>query len=290
MSGLRPIIRMACLIGVTLLLWQPSACSKRSAPSKVTKPPIQEVIEAAPTPKAQTKEASRPAIEASQRHPAADEKDYPLKTIDEITQDTEGRNALELLKVPTNGAKVLRMVKPMGKSGIALMTGAVRAAHREIRMQAALILANLKTTDHTAVEALSEAVLYDPDPDVRATAAKAFVNIKSTRAAGALIRSLTEDPFETARANAAWALGSIGGGEMAIAALRKGLKDSDTWVRLRCASSLKKLNAKSAIADLIDTLDDHNPMVRERALEALKALTKKAYGTKAEDWRAKYLK
>jgi len=225
---------------------------------------------------------------ATNLHPAATEWDYPLKNIVDITTDPLERQELNLLKEPKNGATVLARVQKTGPAGLTLMANALTANNREVRMQAALILANLKKSDKAIVRALCNTVLFDPDPDVRATAAKAFVNINAPLASLTLVRSLTEDPFETARANAAWALGNVGGGDVAINALRKGLKDPDTWVRLRSATALKKLRAKKAIPDLIEALGDQNPMVRERALESLKGLTGKNLGSSQSDWQKAY--
>lgn len=218
-----------------------------------------------------------PAVAAKPTyHPASGERPYPLKALAEIGRSAAELTVLETMTDPKRGSETLDAAKKAGKAGVDLMRRALGSSNRTVRMQAALVLGNLKDKSKETVTALTEALLLDPDPDCRATAAKTFVVIEVRDAVPALLRSLNEDPFEPARANAAWALGNIGS-TAALPALRKALKDEDTWVRLRSVSALKKMKARVALADLEDHYrNDPNPMVRERAGQAIQAITGKA--------------
>ncbi len=211
-------------------------------------------------------------------HPASRERAYPLEEADRLAQDDFERELLGLMKDPKQGPDVLERVARAGARGLRAMRKALRCQDRTVRVQACLVLGNLTgrsagsaRAGREEVAALSDAVLLDPDPDVRATAAKAFVALKSREAVPALIRSVSEDPYAPARANAAWALGQVGGRGV-VDALRRALKDEDTWVRLRAVTALGRLRAREAIPDLRAMREDPNSMVRERVREVLRAL------------------
>jgi hypothetical protein len=227
--------------------------------------------------------APPPAPEKPKTHPAAAERPYPLVPADELATGPD----LELLGILGDnhrGGEALARIRSEGRPGLELARKALRSSKREARIQAAMILANLKDKSKETVKALEDMVLLDPDPDARATAAKAFVALRAPDAVPFLIRSVKEDPFETARENSAWALGDIGTAA-AIPVLREALKDPATWVRLRAVSALKRLKARVAVPDLAARLRDDNPMVRERAREALKAITGHDAGDDPAAWK-----
>lgn len=205
-------------------------------------------------------------------HPAARERPYPLDDADRLASDDFEREVLGWMSDPRKGPAVLERVSRAGSRGRRVVGKALRCRDRNVRMQACLVFGNLKgRLAKEDVAALADAVVLDPDPDVRATAAKAFVAIREREAVPALVRSLEEDPFAPARANAAWALGQTGGTGVANV-LRKALRDEDTWVRLRAVTALGRLRAREAIADLQALSDDPNSMVRERVREVLRTL------------------
>jgi len=239
-------------------------------------------LERPPTDKKEEKEeASEPV---SRFHPASEEREYPMYSIEAIAECRAEKGVLELLSDPRQGVKALSRVRKLGPSGVSFLRRCLRHPVSVVRKQACLVIGNLKNRSSMTVDSLSDAVLLDPDPNVRAFAAKTFIAVRSVRATPALIRSLMEDPYAPARANAARALGSIGGNG-AVNALLSALDDDDTWVRLRSVSALKKRRAKSAIPRLIEMLEDSNRMVRTRALDVLKSLTGKDKGSSPSDWR-----
>ncbi len=228
--------------------------------------------------------AAAPEPAKARTHPAAAERPYPLLTADELAKDADEKEIFTFLADPKQGGKALERMKKDKKKGAELGRRALLCSQRETRLQAALILGNLEDSSKETIKALSDAVLLDPDGDARALAAKAFIKIRKPEVIPVLIRSLKEDPFEPARANAAWALGDIGGAQ-ALQPLRDALKDPDTWVRLRAVSGLKRLKAKAAVPDLIEHLADTNQMVRERAREALKDITGQDKGEDPAAWK-----
>lgn len=210
----------------------------------------------------------------SRLHPAARERAYPFQAATRLASDDFEREVLEWMAEPKKGPAVLERVSRAGARGRQVVRKALRCEDRSVRMQACLVFGNLKgRLGKDDVSALADAVLFDPDPDVRATAAKAFVALRTPEAVPALIRSLNEDPYAAARANSAWALGQIGG-KGAVEVLRKALRDEDTWVRLRAVTALGRLRAREAITDLAALEKDPNSMVRERAREVLRSLGK----------------
>jgi len=227
---------------------------------------------------------AEPIKPVSRFHPASKGHEYPLMRFDEIASRQGDLELLRAMTDPKQGVKTLKKVRRMGAAGRKLVRGALRSNNEAVRKQACLILANLKDRSTATVNALKDAVLMDPEPEVRATAAKSFVAIRASSAAPVLVRSLLEDPWAPARANAAQALGATGG-KGAIKALIKALGDTDTWVRLRSVSALKKRRAKSAVPALVELLADPNRMVRARTKVALKQLAGVYKGDSPSDWK-----
>ncbi len=212
------------------------------------------------------------------------ERPYKLLRASEVPSDEAEEGFLTNMARVRDAEKAFRVIKTEVAARLPFLRRAVRHPNREIRIQAIIMLGLLKDDTPETEEVILDALLLDRDPDVRASAAKDFVVLKSKKAVDALIRSLAEDPYEASRANAAWGLGSLKD-DRAVDPLRKATQDEDTMVRLRAVSALLKLKPRSAVPELIDRLDDKSPMVSERALEALRAITHKNLGKKAANWR-----
>jgi HEAT repeat protein len=146
------------------------------------------------------------------------------------------------------------------------------------------------------------ALLSDPDPTVRTTAAQALGKIALPETAGALVRSL-DDTDQAVRAMSAWALGrfgedvldqaglelakrlddpspavkqaaaqalgAIGGTQTIVELLTERLTRSDAETRRAAVQALTWLEAGSAYHALITALGDPDPQVRQGAVAAL---------------------
>jgi len=281
--------RVAGTAGLVLAL---AACGARgkidamldAAPKVVPDVPVaapEAAPAAAPAPKAAEEEPMRPRT-----HPAAKGKDYTLLPAVEVAHNAAEKDAMTGMADAMGGAEKVYngTVKKDAKTWLPFLRRALRSTNREVRIQAAVMLGLLKDKSPETVDAVSEAVILDRDPDVRAMAARSFLGIPSKKAVESLILSLEQDPYEAARSNAAWALGEIGD-KSSVPALRKALSDPDTNVRLKAASAVLKMKPKEAVPELIQLLGDKSPMVRERALDALKAITGKNRGPKPENWK-----
>jgi|GEM_PF-2677838 len=200
------------------------------------------------------------------------EKEYVLRSAEEVFTGEYEKRLGELLADPKRGKEVLEEAKRGGRKALSILTKALKCDRKNVRVQAILVLGNLRKVGREQVEALKDALLLDPDGDVRAYAAKAFVAIKDRSAVSALVRCLSEDPYAQARANAAWALSVIGDGEEVKEAVIKALSDEDAWVRLRAVSAVGRLKIKRAEGELIRLKDDPSPMIRERVSEVLRQL------------------
>lgn len=248
------------------------------------------VVAEAPQPEAEkATEPERDPVElmTADWHPAARERPYKLLRASEVPSDETEQEYVSRMMRAREAEQAFRAIKKEGEARLPFLRRAVRHPNREVRIQAIIMLGLLKDASPETEEVLCDAVLLDRDPDVRASAAKDFVVLKSRKAVDTLIRSLAEDPYEAARSNAAWALGSVGD-RRAVDSLREATQDEDTMVRLRAVSALLKIKPKSAVPELIDRLEDSSPMVRDRALEALRAITRKNLGKDAERWREAY--
>jgi HEAT repeat protein len=220
-------------------------------------------------------------------HPAARERPYKLLRAAEVPADEAEQEFLTRMMRAREAEKAFRVIKKERDRRLPFLRRAVRHPNREVRIQAIIMLGLLKDDSPETEEVLCDAILLDRDPDVRASAAKDFIVLKSPKAVETLIQSLAEDPYEAARANAAWALGSVRD-RRAVDPLREATRDEDTMVRLRAVSALLKMKPKQAVPELIDRLEDSSPMVRERALEALRAITRRNLGKEAARWRKAY--
>ena len=219
-------------------------------------------------------------------HPAAAEREYEY--IEKVWESEVEREVVEYLTRAHTAEKAYRMVRKEPEALMPLLQRAVRAKNSEVRVQSVIILGLLKeSAPETTIPVLMDALLYDAKPEVRAVAAKSFTVYKAKQAVPSLMRSLNEDPFAGARANAAWALGEIGD-PAAIPFLRKSTSDDDAFVRLRSVGALLDLRARTGIPELIERLSDSNPMVAERAHQALRQITGTDKGKDPAEWRRVY--
>jgi HEAT repeat protein len=95
------------------------------------------------------------------------------------------------------------------------------------------------------------AVLKDPDPEMRRTAAQSLGKIASAKGGSALVAAL-RDPDAGVRRNAAWALGKIGSEEFDWSPVILLLFDSDPTVREAAGLALGRTGATLATVKVLE--------------------------------------
>lgn len=259
------------LLVLALVILAASACRSRQPADEGQPPPTPE--ESAPS-TAPADEPETPEPEDVAPGPGAD---YELIGSSGISDDPQLVRAILELKKAFAAKGVMERLFRDKEAALPALRNAVRHREINVRVQAAEILVAAEAVSPETTAVFAEAVRHDPKPDVRAAIARALVHYKDPALLEPLLEVLKEDPDATARANAAWALGSLGE-DGAVPALIAALDDTETWVRLRSTSALKRLKARDALPRLVELLEkDANSIVRERAHQALQAITGKKY-------------
>ncbi|MBZ0286141.1 MAG: HEAT repeat domain-containing protein, partial [Anaerolineae bacterium] len=156
------------------------------------------------------------------------------------------------------------------QTAYAALVSAVQHPMRDVRVDAAFLLA--KQTNHqerAAVPGLLDA-LHDDDPRLRAAAAKSLGEIGDAAAVPELLRSMNTDPDGNIRWQASGALSKIG--EAAVPGLAEALKDDDWKVRRSAAEALAGMREPAAIPSLIEVMTDRNDVVRQAVANALESM------------------
>jgi hypothetical protein len=152
----------------------------------------------------------------------------------------------------------------------AALVGAVQHTSRDVRIDAAFLLA--KETQHkepAAVPGLLDA-LRDDNPQVRTSAVKALGQIGDPAAVPELLSTMVKDPGGDVRWAASAALGKMG--ETAVPGLMTALRDEDWKVRRSAAEALWGMSEPTAVPGLMEALCDRNDVVRQAASGALEAM------------------
>ena len=151
----------------------------------------------------------------------------------------------------------------------------ILAEHEDLVMKVAAVNAMAVKENPDALGPLTQALLADLEPEVRAAAAEALGALGDERALLPLIQALLNDPdsAETVRAAAALALGSLGQAA-AVPPLVEALEsDVDAAVRESAAAGLGDLGIDAATGDLTNALSgDSDSAVRAAAALALGAI------------------
>jgi len=162
----------------------------------------------------------------------------------------------------------------------AALVGAVQHTARDVRVDAAFLLA--KQTSHqepAAVPGLLDA-LGDEDIRVRIAACKALGDIAAPSAVPELLHILNKDSDNDLRWAATGALGKMG--VAAVPGLVQALQDDDWKVRRSAADALWGLREPTAVPGLLEALFDKNDVVRQAAGGAIDAMGEIAVSGLAE--------
>ena len=285
MARHRPVPSYIAPLAVVLLLV--GACQKSfraPAPDAAAPAPRPTAATDTTAPAPSPAPDAEPANRYGEPPPPGGSDGYPLLKTGQVTDVAELRAQVEALTKAGSAKSVLDALQADRERALPAMRLALRHEETNVRVQAAMILVRLGRPSRETTDAFVAALLKDPNQEVRATVGRALTDYTDAALIEPLLTSLAKDPYGTARANAAWALGSQGS-KAAVDGLVAALDDEETWVRLRSLTALKRLKATKALAAVVERLRDPNTLVRERALETLQKLTGKRIGPDYDKWK-----
>lgn len=193
------------------------------------------------------------------------------KTTEDITSDAELIKAIEKLKQSDQGQEVFDKLKPRKDQVLPILRKALWHESPNVRSHTAKMLHLYNDETDATTKALVDVLLHDADDDVRSVVARVLVSHKPKEAVPALIEVVTSDPFVHARANAVRALGEIRDSR-GKAAIKKGLNDPESWVRLRALGAVEEMRIRE-MRDIVERMTrDPNTKVREKAQKTLRRL------------------
>jgi HEAT repeat protein len=179
-------------------------------------------------------------------------------------------SALESHRADERRAALRTLAQMNHPAAYAVLVSAVRHPMRDVRVDAAFMLAKeTKYQDAEAVPGLLDA-LTDDDPRVCLAAIDALGKIGDGAAVPDLLDILINEKDGDIRWTATNALGQIG--PAAVPGLREALRDEDWKVRRSAAEALWAMGEPEAVPDLIEALVDKNDVVRQAVQSALKAM------------------
>lgn len=150
-----------------------------------------------------------------------------------------------------------------GKEAIAAVLPLLRSEDAPVRN---LSMDILREVGHQDVAALID-LLHDDDPDMRIFASDILGSAKNSLAVDALCEALLKDPEVNVRYQAAVSLGDLGMGEAADC-LNKAMED-DEWVQYSVIEALTKIKHSSSVDALVKALDRASDLVASMIIDAL---------------------
>lgn len=192
-----------------------------------------------------------------------------IKTADE-TIVPELLKIMESSENPLGKAYALYCIGQLAKrDALELLIESLSHKEPEVRTIAAWALLDvIGPEDKKVIGALMDALLLDPDPQVRRYAARTLGYLKAPITLPALASAM-DDRNRTVRKQVAWALGNMGQKE-AIPILAKGLMDVDPEVKKEVVYALAQTKDQAATPYLIQALQLRQDIeVQKTALRAL---------------------
>jgi len=141
-----------------------------------------------------------------------------------------------------------------------------------------------KVNNAEAVNAIVEAVKFDPEWGVRMEAAEILANLRSPYAVENLAKFLIVCKDEHIIRKIAWAL-KITDLKRASEVITPYLKDKDPKVRKLAAEALGYLQSPYGVEELLELMTDEDKEVREAARGALREIAHNDYGEDVGKWR-----
>ncbi len=200
-------------------------------------------------------------------------------------KDAEAAHALVRALEHETDEDVRRVIaSSLGKLGseyaVEALVTALPLETETVRADIAAKLGEVKTP--RAIQVLTELLLTDPSPKVRAKAATALLYARDPSTIPALVSAL-KDRVPIVRRPASEALLYFGDAS-AIDQLIDALGDSDHIVANNAARALIRLGELDAIHGLIKVVNGSNLHQAQRAMAVLGELTQRPYGGNAQKW------
>ncbi|MEZ4671973.1 MAG: HEAT repeat domain-containing protein [Anaerolineae bacterium] len=178
--------------------------------------------------------------------------------------------ALDSLNAEERRSALKSLAQMNHPAAYAALVAAVQHTVRDVRVDAAFLLAKqTEYKDPAAVPGLLDA-LSDEDPRLRSAACKALGDIGDGAAVADLLRVMVKDTDSNIRWQATGALGKIG--SAAVPGLCEALRDEDWKVRRSAAEALWSMHEPAAVPSLAEALVDKNDVVRQAAAGALEGM------------------
>lgn len=127
-------------------------------------------------------------------------------------------------------------------------------------------------------------IAREQDPFIRAELVRTIGAFSSSRTDEVLLAQLT-DASAVVRTAACQAMSNRGTDAAREGLARAVRDDSDLDVRLEATKGLGNYSGPEAAAALGLALDDNNPAIQFRAMQALKQSTKQSYGNDVDAWK-----
>lgn len=163
--------------------------------------------------------------------------------------------------VSLSASQALVKIGKDSKETISILVKSLKSPKKGVRAEAARVLGEIGQTAFLAIPPLME-TLQDSEEEVRYSAILSLSLFKEEAkpAIKVLIKLLQEDPEECMRADAAWALRSIGKSSDIILALIYALKDSSGNVKWEASESLRIIaeeQPSKVVQSLIQFVEKH---------------------------------
>lgn len=179
------------------------------------------------------------------------------ETVSHLTALIESRN----LGIQEAAEFALRKIR--GPQTVAALCPLLRSDEAPVRNMAMDILREIGVDDLSALKAL----LRDDDPDLRIFIADILGSSESVLAVAPLCEALLHDPEENVRHQAAMSLGNLGF-PAAVDSLNIALHDEE-WVQFAAVEALTKIHAESSMHALLKGLNSASELVAFMIVEAL---------------------
>jgi hypothetical protein len=131
---------------------------------------------------------------------------------------------------------------------------------------------------------LADIARRDPSPLLRREAVLTL-SVFPASAADDVLREAGDDPDTIVRLAAVQAWGRRSGPDAATMLASILGRDQDQDVRIAATKELEKFNDPGTVQALAGALDDSDPALQYRAMQSLKAVTRRDYGNNVAAWR-----